>query len=95
MLGGSTSQSIGHATVAGFISSTCQAYVCQNQRSRKILSCFIDLGCNQLLCVFQSSKFGKTGTLEPSNTNQYPIELPPKQPPTPKATMKESIIANN
>ena len=61
-------------------------------------SCFIDLGVytrNRLFRVFASSKFGKTAVLQASDTNQFPIELPPKQPPTPKSTLEEYIIANN
>lgn len=61
-------------------------------------SCFIDLGVytrNRLFRVFGSSKFGKKATLEVSDTNQYPIQLPPKQPPSQNSGIEDYVVAND
>ena len=77
---------------------TLAKYLFVNTKEAGKTSCFIDLGVytrNRLFRVFKSSKFGKTATLEVSKTNRFPIELPPTQPPAPKATLEEYIIGNN
>eukprot|EP00980_Cylindrotheca_fusiformis_P031437 scaffold26366_cov117-Cylindrotheca_fusiformis.AAC.8 len=69
-----------------------------NTKEEGKTSCFIDLGVytrNRLFRVFGSSKFGKKATLEVSSANEYPIELPPKQPPSQHISLEDYINANN
>lgn len=69
-----------------------------NTKEEGKTSCFIDLGVytrNRLFRVFRSSKFGKKATLEVSAINEYPIELPPKQPPTQHVSLEDYVLANN